>query len=95
MPLPYIGFIKIINNWIWKNKKFCENLEKEQQQMLTDIVFTKEEIKQATSKHEWMILELIQQARNELLETITQEIIVNKTKQKIYVDIIKYYHIFG
>ena len=88
MPLPYIGFIKIINNWIWKNKKFCENLEKEQQQILTDVVFTKEEIKQATSKYELMILSQIQQARKELLE-------IDRSKQKIYVDIIKYYHIFG
>lgn len=95
MPQACIGFIKTINDWIWENKNFCENLEKEKQQILIDIELTKEEIKHATTNNELMLLNQIQQARNELWEIIIQEIIVNKSKQKIYVDIIKYYNIFG
>ena len=94
MPKAYIRFIKIINDWIWENKKFCENLEKEKQQILTNIELTKEEIKHSTT-NKLIILKHIQQARKKLLDIITQEIIVNRSKQKIYVDIIKYYNIFG
>ena len=95
MPQAYVRFIKTINNWIWENKKFCKNLEKEEQQILTDIELTKEEINHATTNNELMLLNQIQQARNELLEIITQEIVLNKTKQNIYVGVIKYYNIFG
>ncbi|MCF6774938.1 hypothetical protein L3H44_11140 [Corynebacterium sp. MC-12] len=95
MPLAYVGFIKIINNWLWEDKKIFVNLEKEKQDMLINIEVTKERIKNATTGNELIILKQILQAREELLEILSQEIIINKSKQKLYVEIVKYYNIFG
>ena len=90
-----MGFIKIINNWLWEDKKTIVNLEKEKQDMLINIELTKERIKNAITINESIILKQILRAREELLEILSQEIIINKSKQKLYVEIIKYYNIFG
>ena len=95
MPQAYVGFIKIINNWLWEDKKIFVNLEKEKQDMLINIEVTKERIKNATTSNELIILKQILRAREELLEILSQEIIINKSKQKLYVEIVKYYNIFG
>ena len=95
MPQAYVGFIKIINNWLWEDKKTLVNLEKEKQDMLIHIELTKERIKNATTSNELIILKQILRAREELLEILSQEIIINKSKQKLYVEIVKYYNIFG
>ena len=91
----YIGFIKTINNWLWEDKKTIVNLEKEKQDMLTNIELTKERIKNATTINEVIILKQILRAREELLEILSQEMVINRSKQKLYVKIIKYYNIFG
>ena len=63
-----MGFIKTINNWLWEDKKTIVNLEKEKQDMLTNIELTKERIKNATTTNELIILKQILRAREELLE---------------------------
>ena len=95
MPKAYVGFIKIINNWLWEDKKIFVNLEKEKQDMLINIKLTKERIKNATTSNELIILKQILRAREELLEILSQEMVINRSKQKLYVEIIKYYNIFG
>ena len=55
MPQAYVGFIKIINNWLWEDKKIFVNLEKEKQDMLINIKLTKERIKNATTSNELII----------------------------------------
>ena len=95
MPQAYVGFIKIINNWLWEDKKIFVNLDKEKQDMLTNIELTKEKIRNATTTNELIILKQILRAREELLEILSQEMVINRSKQKLYVEIIKYYNIFG
>ena len=63
--------------------------------MLINIELTKERIRNATTSNELIILKQILRAREELLEILSQEMVINRSKQKLYVEITKYYNIFG